>query len=60
MKKYIQPEVEIIKLNIALPLMTSEDLGKNDDPGDEVETGDILAPKWSLFDDEDNEEEVVY
>ena len=56
MKTYIQPDTEVITLNI-LPLMDGTSMGTPSD--DTVDGGDLLAPKFQFL-DEDDEEEVVY
>ena len=57
MKKYIQPNTDKIFVK-AQPLMAGTVIVDDENPI--TDPGEFLAPKWSLFDDEDDEEEVVY
>ena len=63
MKKYIQPEIELVQLNIN-PLMDGASGGGVDTggtPGGEFDGDDTTyAPKWGLFDDDEEDEDEKF
>ena len=55
MKKYIQPQTELIKFNLS-PLMGASGVESGGTPGGEFDGEDTTyAPKWGLFDDDDED-----